>query len=198
MIKTKWRHLIFWFKLNYYRISNKNLRLVVGGAGTKFNGWIDSDIDILDIASLKNWQSLFKVGEISNIVAEHVWEHLTEEESKKALNNCFKFLKTGGRLRIAVPDGYFPDKNYIDYVKPGGYGAGSDDHKRLYTYITLSTELAEAGFKIQLVEYFDENGHFFKNKWSKEEGFIHRSFEFDKRNKTELKYTSLIIDGMKK
>ena len=68
----------------------------------------------------------------------------------------------------------------------------------MYTYTTLRKQLEDAGFIVQLVEYFDENGRFLKNKWSAEEGFIHRSFDFDKRNKNELKYTSLIMDGIKK
>lgn len=198
MIKTKWQYLKLLFKLHYYQYNNKKLKIIVGGAGTKFNGWINTDINILDITSSSNWQQLFKTNDLSNILAEHVWEHLTKDESKKALDNCFKFLKKGGRLRIAVPDGYFPDKDYINYVKPGGHGPGSDDHKILYTYVKLSNELEGAGFSIQLVEYFDESGRFWKNKWSVEEGFIHRSFDFDKRNKKEVKYTSLIIDGIKK
>lgn len=198
MLKTKLHDAVFRVKLRYYFYKYNKIKLVVGGAGTKFNGWITTDIDILDITSSNNWNKFFKINTVSNILAEHVWEHLTKEESKKALANCFKFLKMGGRLRIAVPDGNFPDKHYIDYVKPGGYGAGSDDHKILYNYETLGDELERSGFIIQLVEWFDENGRFFKNQWSTEEGFIHRSFEFDERNKNELKYTSLIIDGVKK
>lgn len=198
MIKTKWQSVTCFIKLHYYKYRHIRLKIIVGSAGTKFNGWINTDINILDITSFSDWQKFFKNSEISNILAEHVWEHLTKEESKIALDNCFKFLKKDGRLRIAVPDGNFPDKDYINHVKPGGHGAGSDDHKILYTHATLCKELENAGFMVQLVEYFDENGRFLKNKWSAEEGFIHRSFEFDKRNENELKYTSLIIDGIKK
>ncbi|WP_135606162.1 hypothetical protein [Methanococcoides sp. NM1] len=52
---------------------------------------------------------------------------------KKALDNCFKFLKKGGRLRIVFLDENFPDKDYINYIKPEVHGAILDDHKILYT-----------------------------------------------------------------
>ena len=68
------------------------------------------------------------------ILAEHVWEHLDCFAAIVAAQNCFKYLKPGGYIRVAVPDGWHPDKDYIDYVKPGGWGAGSDDHHVLYTY----------------------------------------------------------------
>lgn len=198
MIKTKWQYVNFIVYLHYFKKKNIPLKLNIGAGGTKISGWLSTDINTLEITSAHNWELFFESNEISNILAEHVWEHLTKGESKKALDNCFKFLKKGGRLRIAVPDGNFPDKNYINYVQPDGCGPGSKDHKILYTYTSLRDELEDAGFEVQLIEYFDENGFFVKNEWSAEEGFVHRSFEFDKRNKKELKYTSLIVDGIKK
>lgn len=192
------RHAIFLVKLSYVKLKKNNIKLIVGGAGITFGGWINSDIDTLDITSFDDWFEYFELDEISNILAEHVWEHLTEDDSKRALNNSFLFLMKGGRLRIAVPDGNFPDEEYINYVKPGGSGIGSDDHKILYTYEVLRKKMEESGFEVELVEYFNENGHFSKSNWSVEDGFIHRSSEFDRRNKNELKYTSLILDGIKK
>lgn len=192
------RYVIFLVKLSYAKLKKDNIKLIVGGTGITFEGWMNTDIDILDITSVDDWLKYFELDGISNILAEHVWEHLTEDDSKKALNNCFLFLMKGGRLRIAVPDGNFPDEEYINYVKPGGSGIGSDDHKRLYTYEMLRKKMEESGFEVELVEYFNENGHFSKSNWSVGDGFIHRSSEFDRRNKNELKYTSLILDGIKK
>ena len=51
--------------------------------------------------------------------------------------NCYEFLRPGGRLRIAVPDGFHPEPGYIEYVRPGGTGIGADDHKVLYNYQSL-------------------------------------------------------------
>jgi predicted SAM-dependent methyltransferase len=99
---------------------------------------------------------------------------------------------------MAVPDGLHPDPVYIERVKPGGSGLGSDDHRMLYTYETLSSLLEAAGFKIKLLEYFDENGKFHYSEWSSDVGMITRSNRFDKSNTIKPNaYTSLIVDALK-
>jgi predicted SAM-dependent methyltransferase len=101
-------------------------------------------------------------------------------------------------LRIAVPDGYNPNPHYIDYVRPGGTGAGADDHKILYNYVTLKSSLEGAGFEVQLLEYWDEKGEFHFINWTDEAGHIMRSRRYDKRNQEgNLNYTSLIVDAVK-
>jgi len=174
------------------------LRVVVGAEGNFQQGWIGTEIDTLNLLKKRDWKMLFKPGIIDVILAEHVWEHLTDEEGQLALRNCFTYLKKGGYFRVAVPDGFHPDQNYIDYVKPGGHGAGADDHKLLYNYLLMKAYLEAAGFKVRLLEYFDENGVFHYNEWAPEDGLIRRSKRFDERNKNgQLNYTSLIIDGIK-
>ncbi len=197
-IFSKLRKIIFLSNLYFNKITNKPLKVVIGAGNTVFKGWLLTDIDFLDITDEENWSRYFKEGEISNILAEHVWEHLTREESKVSLENCFKFLKKDGNLRIAVPDGNFPNEQYINYVRPGGDGAGADDHKILYTYRSLGDELERAGFAVRLIEYFNESGQFVRQELDIEKGFVHRSYEYDKRNKDGINYTSIIIDGIKK
>lgn len=176
----------------------KALKVVVGSSDIFENGWIPSEWYFLNLLKEQDWLKYFKENSISNILAEHVWEHLSLEDGKIAVNTCHRFLKKGGRLRIAVPDGYHPDPAYIDYVKPGGSGAGADDHKILYTYKTISQILEQAGYEVQLVEYFDESGSFHQNTWDVEHGYIHRSFKNDKRNADgKPNYTSLIVDAIK-
>jgi predicted SAM-dependent methyltransferase len=81
-----------------------------------------------------------------------------------------------GKIRIAVPDGYFPDPSYIEYVRPGGVGAGADDHKVLYNYILMKEQLQKVGFVVELLEYWDENGAFHYRDWDPiEGGMINRS-----------------------
>ena len=97
-----------------------------------------------------------------------------------------------------MPDGLHPDQGYIDQVKPGGWGVGSDDHHVLYTYRTLNTAFASVGFENLLLEYFDERGMFHYQEWSPADGLIRRSARFDSRNRTrELAYTSIILDSRK-
>lgn len=116
----------------------------------------------------------------------------------QAARLCFKYLKPGGYLRVAVPDGYHTDPNYIAHVQPGGIGPGADDHKVLYTYKTFSETFASAGFHIELLEYFDEHGSFQANPWKTEDGTIYRSMKLDPRNQDRKpNYTSLILDARK-
>jgi len=185
-------------RIKIYKLQGRNIKLNIGSSIINYRGWISTDIDILDITKDSDWDKFFCADSVDSILAEHVWEHLSSEDSNLGLKNCYKYLKPGGRIRIAVPDGLFPDRDYIKMVKPGGYGNGSDDHKVLYTYKTLGKALEDAGFNIDLLEYFDENGKFNRKEWSSEDGHIRRSFKYDKRNENGLKYTSIIIDGIKK
>lgn len=171
---------------------------MLGASGSSYPGWIRTDIAHLNICIEKDWTRYFKEASLDAMLAEHVFEHLTREEASRAATNCFKFLKPGGHLRIAVPDGNFPDKNYVDSVKPMGYGPGSDDHKILYTYTSLADQLRSIGFTIRLLEYWDEAGNFHYTPWNAEDGMIRRSRWHDQRNsEQEIKYTSLILDAIK-
>ncbi len=174
-------------------------KLNVGSGNLKFDRqWFSCDINTLDITDRTNWKRLLGPVRLNNIFAEHVWEHLTKEDVALANSNCYEFLKKGGRLRIAVPDGFHPDEAYIDHVKPNGTGPGADDHKALYNYRALRELLENEGFKTELLEYWDEEGKFHFREWSAENGKVIRSRRFDQRNKNgKLNYTSLIIDAVK-
>lgn len=177
----------------------KKRKLNVGSGGVEFdNDWFSCDIDLLNLTKKSNWVKLLRNSKVTNIFAEHVWEHLSDEDTRLANLNCFTFLEKNGRLRIAVPDGYHPNKDYIEYVKPNGNGIGSDDHKILYNYNSMSKRLKEVGFRVELLEYWDENGKFHFKDWTNEHGKVIRSKRYDERNVNgELNYTSLIIDAIK-
>ena len=173
-------------------------KIIVGAGGTQFEDWVPTNKEILNLLVESDWADYFDPDSLNAILAEHVWEHLSLEDGVRACKNCFVYLKQGGLLRIAVPDGLHPDADYIAQVKPGGYGAGADDHKILYDYRTLSALLENAGYKVRLLEWFDEQGNFHHVDWDVEEGFIERSTRFDERNRANpTAYTSLIIDAIK-
>lgn len=175
-----------------------NLKIIVGSEATKQDGWISTNYPLFDLTNISTFSEIFEPGSVSNFLAEHVLEHLSLESGAMACNNCFSYLKPGGVLRIAVPDGFHPDVGYINQVKPGGYGPGADDHKVLYNYRTLSALLENAGFTIKLLEWFDDHGNFHYEDWNLVDGFVKRSTRFDPRNKEKLtSYTSLIIDARK-
>jgi len=179
-------------------IRKGNLKIVIGAGGEHEKGWVPTDIDFLNLLRESDWNRFFKPGSIEMMVAEHVWEHLTLEESLLALRNCFAYLRPGGHLRIAVPDGNHPNADYIEMVKPGGYGYGSHDHKVLYSISSLSELLEKVGFKAKGLEYFDENHNFVFAEWDPSDGKIRRSKRFDPRNSAnEIIYSSLIVDAIK-
>jgi predicted SAM-dependent methyltransferase len=178
-----------------FRLAQK---IILGSAGLPYPGWLLTEKDSLDITNRDSFAQYWKPNSRSIFLAEHVWEHLTEDEVERANANCFEFLRWGGRLRIAVPDGLHPDPEYIEYVRPGGTGAGADDHKVLYNYQLMREQLRKAGFEVSLLEYWDEHRNFHFQEWLSSDGYIDRSKDHDERNQGgTLAYTSLIVDAIK-
>lgn len=177
-------------------------RIVIGAWGRYDSGWIPTQRDFLNLLEPAQWERSFEPNSVEAMLAEHVWEHLTEEEGLAAARTCYKYLRPGGYLRVAVPDGLHPDPTYVDLVKAGapttaGEGdvsrkpartAGPDgnaaNHKALYTYKSLSQLFERAGFRVDLYEYFDEAGTFHCRDWDSKAGTIWRSKRFDPRNKS--------------
>lgn len=174
------------------------LRIVVGAAHTLYDGWISTNIDSLNLLDLSDWQTVVGDLKLDRVLAEHVWEHLSPDDGIKALKNVAMHLKSGGRVRIAVPDGHHPDASYIEHVRPGGIGPGADDHKILYTLETLEAAVRKAGLEPEVMEYWDTKGRFHAREWDPVDGQVLRSKEHDPRNADGiLHYTSLIVDGVK-
>jgi len=190
----KWLKLL---KLKY-RLRGKPVRLNLGAGQTRVSGWESTDIDTLNLLKRKDWLAIAAPNSVHAMLSEHVWEHLTETQGREAATLCFEFLRPGGHLRIAVPDGLNPDTAYQEYVRPGGTGSGADDHKMLYTHVTFASLFASVGFKVDLLEYWNEEGTFFASEWEPKDGLISRSKRFDPRNQNgTIGYTSLILDATK-
>jgi predicted SAM-dependent methyltransferase len=174
------------------------LKVVIGSSGVFEAGWIPTDYQYLNLLNRAHWDKAFQGRRLDGLLAEHVLEHLTAEDGVLALKLVSGYLKSGARIRLAVPDGYSPDRAYIDAVKPGGSGAGSDDHKVLYNVDSLERVMTDAGFRVERLEYYDAAGHFHKAPWNPADGMVHRSLEHDERNVGgKIGYTSLILDGFK-
>lgn len=171
------------------------VRIIIGAQKTKLDSFISTNVDTLNVLDRNSFKNHCKPNQVDVFLAEHVWEHLTFDDGVVAASNCREFLKCGGILRIAVPDGYHGSKRYIDKVKPGGFGAWSKDHKILFTYKTLSKLLYKAGFNIKLLEYWDEYHSFHHINWDASLGTIFRSLKFESPNPN--RYSSLIIDAIK-
>ena len=168
-------------------------KIVIGSSGTRVPGWTPTDRELIDLLDDATWRRFFAPGTLDAILAEHVWEHLSAEEGQRAAVTCCRYLKPGGFLRVAVPDGLHPDPAYIRAVKPP-----ADEHRMLYTYASLRDLFAGAGFEVRLYEYFDEQGRFQFNEWNAEDGMIRRSKRFDPRNAGDRTgYTSIVLDAVK-
>jgi predicted SAM-dependent methyltransferase len=204
MIIPKYQVIKFKKEIGSYRIRRAirkyrdNYRVIVGAGETSYAGWISTDYPALDITDPDSISKYFIRESVKIFLAEHVFEHLTLKQAESALFLFKGYLVKGGYFRIAVPDGFHPDPNYINQVRPGGSGAGSDDHKVLYNYKTITELIEKAGFKVKLLEWYDHDGKFHLVDWQPETGMIRRSFRFDQRKSdNKLNYTSLIVDAIK-
>ena len=159
-------------------LDNQSIKKIVLGAGDdRFDGWVSTDIHNFDIRNSNLWQYYFHKDTISNILAEHVFEHLNFSELCHVLMLCRSYMKTGANLRIAVPDANHPSKYVYNLTKPGGMEPGADDHK-IFFDIEIANRVSKMfKFDLDLIEYFDEDGifHYKENDWSK--GFVSRSYK---------------------
>jgi predicted SAM-dependent methyltransferase len=178
---------------------HRPLRIVIGASGHFDPGWTPTDVHLLNLLEPDGWAKYLAESSVDAMLAEHVWEHLSVDDGITAAKTCHRFLRPGGYLRTAVPDGLHPDNTYIDWVKPGGVGIGSDDHRVLYTHQTFAAVFTAAGFEVRLLEYWDNRRQFHYTNWDPQQGKIERSRRFDDRNSDgQLHYTSLILDAVKK
>ena len=149
-------------------------RIVIGAGEYDNNpGWVQTQETELDLLQINDWECRFTKNSLEAILAEHVWEHLTLEEGKRAAQICFDYLKPGGYIRCAVPDGNFPDAEYQRGVQIGGPGPldhPAASHKIVHTYKSLSHMFENAGFQVRLLEYCDEKGKFHFESWDEKEG----------------------------
>jgi Uncharacterized protein conserved in bacteria len=182
--------------------SSPPIRVVIGaGASNNNPDWLQTQQSELDLLLPEDWAARFQPASLSAILAEHVWEHLDFEEGVQAARNCYSYLKPGGYVRCAVPDGYFPDEIYQQIVQIGGPGPADHpaaSHRIVHNYQTLTAMFEAADFEVRLLEYCDEDGQFHYEEWDTEQGFIYRSLRFDHRNQEDkLGFVSLIVDARK-
>lgn len=165
-----------------------NTKTKINCGKKKYKGWFNINTKILDLSSEESWlKNNIDYHSVDKILAEHIINHLNDEDIEAVILNFKRFLNNNGFVRVAVPDGYHPNKGYIDRIKK--------KNKILYNYKSLIELFDKYGFNAKPLEYFDENGDFNFKDWQKEDGLIKRSSRYDKRNKKEkLSYTSIIID----
>ena len=199
VVKYRWRR---------YRIAvpvarGDPLKIIVGAAETWQEGWYSTNEDWHDITKAEDWRAVFEGKRIiTHVLAEHVFEHLTRDECRIALAHIGGHMKKGGRIRIAVPDGYHPDSDYLRHVGIDGIGDDAADHKQLLNVDTLGELLIDAGFQPCHIEGYDSLGRLVYKTYSIEDGFVYRSRANATPNSASRwefvdADTSLIVDGIK-
>lgn len=185
------------------------LRVIVGAGAVVRDGWLSLQHADLDITDARQWARLFAPGSLDAILCEHVLEHLSVDEARAAVDNFRRYLRRGGYVRCAVPDGYHASPQYLSWVAPGGPGerllnsfrVDEPPHKVLWNWRTLSALFVPAGFAVILCEWFDDAGRFHKGEWSAEHGYIRRRAGAAWSGVLSLvvgaPYTSLIVDAVK-
>ena len=173
------------------------LKIILGAGTTHYDGWIATDLPFFDINRVSDWLYFFKTQRINRILAEHVLEHLTERQVKKVLQLSFKYLTKGGCFRMAVPDGFHTNPDYIEAVKPGGWDEGSDNHKSFWNINSLCHLAESLNYEVSPLEYFDEDGYFHFNNFHNKDGPIIRSRGKGHKDNITPDYSSLIVDLIK-
>ncbi|MBN8596290.1 MAG: methyltransferase domain-containing protein [Planctomycetes bacterium] len=146
------------------------LRLHIGGH-EKREGWTIMDTlpgPQVDILGNCRDLSQFADGSVAEIYASHVYEHLSYmNELVPALEEAFRVLKSGGLLRLGVPDlevlcrlflkpGQTPEnRGHLMRIMLGGQIDEFDYHKSAFWFDAVRDVLTQIGFKgVQRVASF--------------------------------------------
>ena len=178
--------------------SHDRIRLAIGAESDCSEDWIAAECDQLDLVNSASWSCFLQKSSVDAILAEQVWEHLSEQDGKTAARNCFQFLRPGGYLRVAVPDGFHPSQQRQMLRSPDSSETSRAEHGSLYNHRSFAEVFLQAGFQVQLIEYFDKQGVFHSHHWDVSKGLIKRTLLFDDRNLAQpFAYTSLVLDAVK-
>lgn len=94
-------------KIRQYLASHEIRKLQIGTWTNVLEGWLNTDLSpavkgvfFLDAGSVFP----FNNGEFDYILSEHQIEHLVLEKAFFMLQECYRVLKPGGKIRVATPD----------------------------------------------------------------------------------------------
>lgn len=177
--------------------SGEKIKLNIGAGGTKYPGWISVEKEQLDITKTEDFIKLFKPGTISNLLAEHVVEHIERHEFEKFLSSIKPFLDDEASIRIAVPDSMHPSSYVRELTMPSGLEPGAEDHRYFYSIYDMQKIAYKTGYQIIPLEYFDKNGIFYSVEDDWERGYISRSSQnYKGRFTNDIKEMEKMIDSI--
>jgi predicted SAM-dependent methyltransferase len=121
------------------------MKLHIGCGNNYKEGYVNVDKYVKN-ANVKNWDILkLPIDEncVDEVLAEHLAEHLTFQEEKEFFYEMYRVLKTGGKLKLEVPD--------IEWVLRAFLEA-KDDFKDFY--------------QVGAIDHYFSNGLAIDNRWS--------------------------------
>jgi predicted SAM-dependent methyltransferase len=150
------------------------LKLNIGAGPNPIEGWYNVDLhaQVVGVGYLDATRPFPYPDEtFDRIFTEHMIEHITYEDGRRMLAECYRVMKPGGRLRVSTPDLMFlvsllnqPSALEWQYVvwacevfTPGQPVCAESvvnnfvrawGHQYIYTRFTLDRVLVDAGFKL--------------------------------------------------
>ena len=113
---------------------------------------------------------------VDRILSEDFFEHVTSEEIKGILRECFRILKLGGFIRIGVPDYNNPkDRPYLKNGKDPRYPL----HITLTNYVLIKEIINEIPFKRYEFYHYWDGDSFISKKINYSLGMVKRTPDND-------------------
>jgi predicted SAM-dependent methyltransferase len=193
----------------FHTYATKKIQL---GSGLHIlKGWLNTDIKYHYGTVYLDARRVFPFSDscIDAIYAEHFLEHLSEQESRYCLTECYRVMKKGGVIRITTPDirfvidmylhpekaenrkyrdwfirTLFPEKKIVDSVFMINSFFHMWGHTYLYDEKTLEALLRQSGFHAMKFYKTGESEHIhFKN--------------IESRTSQEFQSETMIVEAIK-
>jgi predicted SAM-dependent methyltransferase len=167
-------------RIDHYLGAHAVRKLQIGAGPNPLPGWLNTDVqpdaypehrnEVIFLDATRPFP--FDDATFDYVFSEHQIEHIREPAARTMIEECFRILRPGGRIRIATPDlaaivGLYSDplddrqRHYVEWVmtrfRPGvtsglarSYVVNQiftdHGHEFIYDHETLSALLREAGF----------------------------------------------------
>jgi predicted SAM-dependent methyltransferase len=149
----------------YFEI-NSTIKLHLGSNVSNVEGWLCSDIapgfnGAIYLDASKRFP--FEDSSVDYIYSEHMIEHLSLEESGVMLNECFRVLKDGGKIRLATPN----LSKIIDL-----YQDDNDNSAQGKEYVAWISTMFLGNPKFNRIEVINQMFHGWKHKFLFDEDYL--------------------------
>jgi len=146
--------------------------LNIGCGGNYNKDWINLDLYKSEHVKYHNIKKKlpFSDDSVDVIYHSHVLEHLDKYEAKRFIDDCFRVLKTGGVMRVVVPDLEQIAREYLDNMEKGFKSMDEEDILNYnWNKIEMFDQVVRRIIGGDMIEVL-KNGEFNKDYVSKRNG----------------------------